>query len=169
MTGSAQERFWSKVNKKTVEECWEWTGCILQSGYGQFRLDDKKVRAHRLAWELHYKQKIPEGMLILHHCDNPKCVNHNHLYCGTSANNAHDKTYRGRVNHIKNALSHATLSAKKILAIRSFKIHKYKNSIQYKYPQSIIARKFGINISTLQDIWNSNIHPCKEGFFVKLK
>ena len=61
-------RFWAKVDKS--DECWEWTGIRGQNGYGHFRVGKEMVGAHRFAWTLE-NGPIPEGMSVLHRCDNP--------------------------------------------------------------------------------------------------
>ena len=63
--------------------------------YGQVYFDKKTQSAHRVSWQIH-NGKIPEGMCVLHHCDNPICVNPSHLYLGTYADNAKDREFRGR-------------------------------------------------------------------------
>lgn len=71
-----KEKLLSKI--KIVDGCWEWTGIVFVSGYGQFWNGIKTVRAHRLSYEL-YKGKIPTGLTIDHLCRNKICVNPNHL------------------------------------------------------------------------------------------
>lgn len=88
--------FWSKVAIKSPEECWNWTGYIEKKGYGRLRYKKTLILAHRLAWELHYNQKVPETLCICHSCDNPACCNHSHLFCGTNADNMRDKAIKGR-------------------------------------------------------------------------
>ena len=75
--------------------CWEWNGYINDSGYGRYRLKNKKTLAHRAAWLL-LRGPIPNDLLVLHHCDNPKCVNPDHLYLGTNGDNMRDCARRGR-------------------------------------------------------------------------
>ena len=76
-------------------ECWEWHGARTTYGYGQ-KWDGEKVRyTHRLAYEWAFG-KIPKGQLVLHHCDNPPCVNPDHLFLGTHKTNAKDKVNKHR-------------------------------------------------------------------------
>ncbi len=92
------ERFWPKVDKRGDDECWEWTGGRHPSGYGQIWIGGKygsHIYAHRASWEIN-GHKIPDGMCVLHHCDNPPCVNPAHLFIGTQADNMRDKQAKGR-------------------------------------------------------------------------
>jgi len=89
----SDERFWSQVQR--IAGCWLWTGTLLNSGYGQVMLRKRKVRAHRLAWELTFGP-IPEGMVVCHACDNPACVNPHHLWLGTVQANVRDRDAKGR-------------------------------------------------------------------------
>ena len=72
MDSSLIEKFWSKVNIKTPAECWDWIGCLHQSGCGDFRYKTIRERAHRMSWQLTYEVK--PSLFILHKCDNRKCV-----------------------------------------------------------------------------------------------
>lgn len=88
-----QSRFWAKVEKSSG--CWTWTGGKLSSGYGRIRMNMKRVRAHRAAWRI-AKGEIPTGMSVLHKCDNPACVNPDHLFLGTQQDNLKDMCAKGR-------------------------------------------------------------------------
>ena len=100
---SIAERFWSKVRK--TEGCWEWAAGRItdprgKSGYGNFYIgakDGKKIEAvaHRVAWEL-TNGAIPEGLKVLHECDNPGCVRPDHLFLGTQKDNIADMISKGR-------------------------------------------------------------------------
>lgn len=89
------QRFWEKVNKGAPNGCWEWLGCLTASGYGQIRIDDKMIRSHRYAWELE-NGPIPDGTVIMHTCDNPRCVNPSHLHLGTQVENIADRMTKSR-------------------------------------------------------------------------
>lgn len=94
------ERFWKNVHK-TESGCWVWCGPQGHNGYGMFWNDGRSVRAHRLSLEMSTGKRIPTGMLVLHKCDNPPCVNPDHLFLGTHHDNAIDAVNKGRwVNHI---------------------------------------------------------------------
>lgn len=95
--GTLEERFWRFVDKSG--ECWTWTGGSRgQKGYGMIQIGGKgspKVLAHRLSYELHHGS-IPEGLVVMHSCDNPSCVNPSHLAVGTQSQNILDAINKGR-------------------------------------------------------------------------
>ena len=89
------DRFWEKV--RTGKGCWEWQGGRAAFGHGLIHLGNgnKLVQAHRVAWEL-ANGPIPDGLCVLHHCDNPPCVRPTHLFLGTLGDNARDMVAKGR-------------------------------------------------------------------------
>lgn len=102
---SEQEKFWEKVDIRSEDECWEWLAGRNKKGYGNFYVSighskDKHCLAHRRSWILTYGE-IPEGLSVLHHCDNPPCVNPKHLFLGTNQDNVDDKVRKGRMQDLK--------------------------------------------------------------------
>ncbi len=90
-------RFYSKVDRTpTPKGCHLWTAILDSKGYGQIKVDGKVEKAHRIAWELKNNGPIPDGQCVLHHCDNPICVNPDHLFPGTNADNVRDRDGKNR-------------------------------------------------------------------------
>lgn len=87
------KRFWSRVQK--TQTCWLWTGAKRNFGYGAYSFFGKSERAHRVMWFVHHGA-IPEGKVVRHKCDNPSCVNPDHLVLGTQADNGADRVERNR-------------------------------------------------------------------------
>ena len=89
------KRFWSKVDKGegTLTECWEWLGTKIVEGYGTFSIKNIEVKCHRLSFFLH-TSILDDNLLVCHICDNPSCVNPDHLWLGTLRANNFDKTLK---------------------------------------------------------------------------
>ena len=88
------ERLWEKTDK--AGSCWIWVGTTNRDGYGNIGIDNKKTAlTHRVAWMVTHGP-IPVDLCVLHRCDNPRCVNPDHLFLGTQADNMRDMMLKGR-------------------------------------------------------------------------
>lgn len=132
-----KERFWSKVAVKTEMECWEWLGNTNNKGYGMFSVNSfvGKKLAHRLSYES-VNGKIPEGMHIMHSCDNPCCVNPNHLSAGTHRDNMQDASKKFRSGGMK-------LTDGQVISL----IKDYVSG----FSRSEISKKYGIALASVND------------------
>lgn len=99
---SISERFWAKVSKPDGDgACWIWNAALNEHGYGLIARGGKcggMALANRVSWEIN-EGPIPDGLCVLHHCDNPPCVNPDHLWLGTRADNNADMIAKGRAVH----------------------------------------------------------------------
>jgi hypothetical protein len=107
ITRPLEQRFWEKVDKDgpimphMTTPCWGWTSAKTKRGYGYFTTKrGESKRTHRVSFEFTYGV-IPQGMQVLHHCDNPNCVNPEHLFLGTNSDNVADKVKKGRAARLK--------------------------------------------------------------------
>lgn len=114
--------------------CWEWNGTRNDRGYGKLYYRNRQYRAHRVSYELHHGS-IPDGVDICHKCDNPPCVNPNHLFVGTRQVNVNDMVAKGRDLHGERA-HHAKLREQDIIEIRAL--------CAAGIPQKEVAERFGV-------------------------
>jgi len=103
MRKGSPQSFWAEVEK--TDGCWLWRAALSTNGYGQTSRDGVQIRAHRLAWELE-RGPIPVGLLVLHRCDVPTCVNPDHLFLGTNKDNSRDMAAKGRDGNQHKAKTH---------------------------------------------------------------
>lgn len=119
--------------------CWLWYGWYDSRGYGRVKLGGEGYRqfsAHRLSWE-HYRGNIPDGMHVCHKCDNPACVNPDHLFLGRHLENNRDKAVKMRGVKSKKGLPFGTIRAKSGLFHarvkmngKTFPCGKYKTALE---------------------------------------
>ena len=91
------QRFWSKVDRRNKEECWNWKASTNNKGYGFFWYDYKMSLSHRIAWIL-TNGAVPKDKIVLHRCDSRICCNPDHLYIGTYSDNNNDRSCRNSDN-----------------------------------------------------------------------
>jgi hypothetical protein len=91
------DRFFDKVSFEPNSGCWLWTATVDSCGYGLFGIggSGNTRRAHRVSYEL-FKEPIKTGLKVCHKCDTPSCVNPDHLFCGTDADNMKDRDSKQR-------------------------------------------------------------------------
>lgn len=125
-----------RISSKIIvtDDCWIWKASRFPNGYGQCKCDGKNWKAHRLVYTLLVGQ-IPENLLLLHRCDNRRCVNPAHLWAGTHQENMDDSAAKGRKGGEANPNS--KLSAQEVREIRDLCASRLFQRIE-------IARFYGI-------------------------
>lgn len=131
------EDFWKRIQKPV--DCWLYSGAKEVNGYGYltnpFPDGTRFVTAHRLAW-IFTNGPVPEGLQVLHHCDIRACVNPEHLFLGTIADNSADKIHKGRF--------HSKLTADQVREIKR---------LFPTVPQKDIAAQFNVGASAISAIY----------------
>ena len=92
---SAERCFLAKVASALDDECWLWTGAVGGDRYGRFQWNGRTRMAHHVSWEM-FVGLVPEGLVVMHRCDVPLCVNPAHLAVGTQSENILDCVAKGR-------------------------------------------------------------------------
>lgn len=139
---SAESRFFAVVEKG--DKCWEWKGVVNKAGYGFFAPQKGcHVFSHRFSWEMHFGP-IPDGLFVLHRCDNPPCVRPDHLFLGTDMDNSTDKILKNRHAH-GSKHGQAKLDECKVAEIR--RIYNAGG-----VTKSSLARTFGVSNGVIREV-----------------
>jgi hypothetical protein len=149
--------FWDHVEKS--DGCWIWTGSRRAFGYGRTIVNGRPIAAHRAAWEQTHGP-IPDGLLLLHTCDNPPCVRPDHMALGTQIDNLRDMTAKGRravgdrhPSHLNPALRQGErhgghlLSESDVITIRNSTIRGFRRGDLTK-----LAKTHGVTVSAIWDV-----------------
>lgn len=157
-TSPALHRFWKKVDKNGPVhpihgQCWVWLGSTSHNGYGQFMINHSGIRPHRYSYEVHVGP-IPNGLDIMHKCDNRLCVNPDHLGVGTKKDNITDKVSKGRHAHGE-TISTAKLTNEQVYEIR----RRYNRTSYHKSNVAELAKEFNVNRNCIiaivnRETWN---------------
>jgi transposase len=145
-----RERFMKMVKKDPETGCWEWQGSLSESGYGQFFITSRSykgtgsMRAHRVSFMMHNDVDLEPEELLCHTCDNRKCVNPEHLFVGTSADNTADAIEKGR--HPT-----ATLTEEQVWDL----LKKYQEGWRPKD----LAEEFGIHVASVRNLYTGRTRP----------
>ena len=128
-----------RVNKSGPNGCWLWKKATNNSGYGWMFVGEKNWLAHRLSWILH-NGEIPDGLCVLHKCDVRTCVNPDHLFLGTRADNNADMRAKGRRRPDRHGteMPNAKLTEEKVLAIRASNATNKELAIEYGVTSALI-------------------------------
>lgn len=138
--------------RPTESGCWEYTGRRSWKGYGMAGFRNKNCHVQRLAWVL-FRGPIPDGMMVLHRCDNPPCFNWlDHLFLGTAADNTHDAMKKGRLINPPTFYGeqhwNARLNENTVREILSKK---------GKLPARIVGEPYGLRRQDVARIWRRKI------------
>lgn len=156
-----RDRFWAKVDKRSDDECWNWTANKLKRGYGLFYQTQPRATlyAHRFSWVLHFGP-IPNKLQVCHRCDNPSCVNPKHLFVGTALDNIRDMDAKNRRKTIpcpKGKVLNSKITRDIAQQIRELYAELPTVIIKQPGETAKLAQRFGISQSQL---WNIAMNKC---------
>lgn len=154
MGGNPKKTVIERIEEKSSHQ--KGTGCLIWNGavsggykskpntqYGYIKIDGKTQRVHRVMYEIH-SGPIPEGMVLCHKCDNPLCINPDHLFLGTQAENVQDMIEKKRQYHPRGEMNNSKL--KECEVIRILEAAKQGVSLH------ILSQKYSVHVVTIRNI-----------------
>jgi hypothetical protein len=161
------DRFWSKVDRRGPDDCWMWTGCVGDGGYGQFRIAvGVAMKAHRQAFVFE-KGPIADDLCACHSCDvrypkgditYRKCCNPAHLWAGTSAENTADMIAKGRAFHPSGEdAGNCHLSDMEVARMRAL-----RKEDRRRWTLDALAQEFNVSSRHVWDLVNNNKRPAQK-------
>lgn len=160
------DRFWPKVNREGPLDprmdscCWEWKGMRFRNGYGgilstHVNGKHRTLLAHRVSYEMS-NGPIPEGLCVLHVCDNRKCVRPDHLFLGTAADNIHDMIAKGRAAVVDGARYRGELNPSAKLTEEQVRVMR-SEYVPRVVTRSHLADKFGVSLPLVDKILGGRV------------
>ena len=144
-----------------MSDCIEWSKHLTNQGYGGLKVNGRMLKAHRVAWE-NAHGPIPSGLFVCHKCDNRACVNVEHLFLGTHAENMADMRRKGRANH-RSVNRGDTNGSAKLTEPQAIEVMK---RLLAGETQVSVARALGVTASNISALWHGKIWGYLQPLFL---
>jgi len=137
------DRFLSRIDQKSSDECWPWLGGTTPSNRGMMRVDGQQTNVYRISFRI-FCGEIEANKVIMHKCDNPNCVNPSHLIKGTQQDNVNDMYAKNRQRHTPSIGSNNGRAV-----LNEINVKDIKDLLRQGYSQSEIARMYEVTPRTI--------------------